>query len=69
MTELPEAAGKDAVVRVCTTCHGAGTFLGSRMSPLEWQNEVQDMVARGAQGSSEEIRAVIDYLVKNLGRQ
>ena len=26
-------------------------------------------VARGALGSSEEIRAVVDYLVKNLGQK
>jgi glucose dehydrogenase len=67
--DLPDAAGKDVVMRVCAQCHGAGTFVNTRMSAQEWQDEVQDMVARGAQATSEEIRTVTDYLVKNLGRK
>jgi len=36
------------------------------MSRDEWKLEVDDMVARGAEGSEQEIRTVIDYLAKNL---
>ncbi len=66
LTELPEAAGKDVVARVCTVCHGAETFLNSRMNSEEWGKVVADMVARGARGSDAEIRTVVDYLGKNL---
>jgi hypothetical protein len=52
---------------MCTTCHGVGTFAGNRMSASEWESEVANMVARGAQGSPAEVRTAVDYLVKNLG--
>jgi quinoprotein glucose dehydrogenase len=66
---LPDVAGNGLVVRICTKCHGLDTFVSYRMSAEEWQNEVQDMVARGAQGTGEEIRAVTDFLIKNLGKR
>jgi len=66
--DLPNMPGKDLVVRMCTKCHGLGTFVNYRMNADEWEIEVADMVARGAQGTSEEIRAVTSFLVKNLGK-
>jgi glucose dehydrogenase len=66
--ELPEAAGKDVVVRMCTACHGTGTFVNSRMGADEWEKVVDDMIARGARGSNGEARAVVEYLAKNLGK-
>jgi hypothetical protein len=36
------------------------------MSRQEWQAEVANMVARGATGSADEIRVVVDYLAKYL---
>lgn len=64
--ELPEAGGKVVVQRICGTCHGVGTFVQSRMTREEWQEEVADMVARGAAGTAEEIGIVVDYLAKNM---
>jgi quinoprotein glucose dehydrogenase len=64
--ELPEGGGKAMVQRMCVGCHGAGTFIQLRMSRQEWQAEVADMVARGATGSADEIRVVVDYLAKYL---
>ena len=67
--ELPNGAGKDVVVRICSACHGTGTFASNRMSGSEWQKVVDDMAARGARGSAEEFHQVVDYLGKNLGKQ
>jgi len=64
--DLPEAEGKAIVQRICGQCHGVGTFAQLRMSRQGWHAEVADMVARGAAGSAEEIKAVVDYLAKNL---
>ena len=64
--DLPEAEGKPLVTRMCTACHGAGTFAAVRMSREEWQAEVNDMVARGARGTETEIRQVTDYLARHL---
>ena len=64
--ELPEGDGKAVVQRMCVGCHGSGTFIQLRMSRQEWQAEVANMVARGATGSADEVRVVVDYLAKYL---
>ena len=64
---LPDAKGKQEVIRMCTSCHGAATFAASRMTRGEWKAEVDNMIARGARGSDAEVDAVIDYLAQNLG--
>src|SRR5262249_27531434 len=66
--ELPDAAGKATVEKVCSDCHGVSTFASNRMSREEWQGVVGDMVARGATATEAELRTVVDYLAKNLGK-
>src|SRR5262249_15216910 len=63
---LPDGEGKELTLRMCTTCHGPAAFATVRIGRVGWENEVAAMVERGAMGSEEEIRKVIDYLVKNL---
>ena len=38
------------------------------MNREEWDAVVGDMVQRGAVGTQAEMRSVVDYLAKNLGR-
>lgn len=64
---LPEGAGKGTVERMCTKCHGTAVFTRMRMGRTGWEDEVTAMVERGAAGSDQEIRTVIDYLFKNFG--
>jgi quinoprotein glucose dehydrogenase len=65
---MPEGEGKQAVTKMCTSCHGTAVFTGMRMSSAGWESEVAAMVEKGAQGTAEEIRAVVGYLAKNYGR-
>jgi glucose dehydrogenase len=65
---LPEGEGRSVVVQVCSECHGTGTFSGFRMNRREWQTIVSDMVQRGASGTDAEMRAIVDYLSKHLGK-
>jgi glucose dehydrogenase len=65
---LPGGPGKDVVTLVCTKCHGTAVFTRIRMGRTGWEDEVASMVERGASGTDQQIRAVIDYLVKNFGR-
>jgi glucose dehydrogenase/cytochrome c5 len=65
---LPDGSGKDATVQMCTKCHGTAVFTGMRMGRAAWDAEVAAMVERGATGSAEQIRAVVDYLAKNFGK-
>jgi quinoprotein glucose dehydrogenase len=62
---LPDAPAKAVVLRMCTKCHGTAIFTRMRMSRASWEDEVANMIERGATGTPEEIRAVTDYLAKN----
>jgi competence protein ComEA len=64
---LPTGAGKDAVAKVCLSCHGAGNFRQLRLNQDGWSDKVADMVDKGAQASDSESAAVISYLVQYFG--
>lgn len=66
--QLPAASGKDVVLRVCTACHGADQFAYARLTPDEWENEVEKMQAAGAEMTSEEAAVIAAYLGKNLAK-
>lgn len=66
--QLPAAPGKDVVLRVCTACHGADQFAAARLTPDEWQNEVEKMQAAGAEMTSDEAAVIAAYLGKNLAK-
>ena len=67
LKRLPDVPGKDTVVRVCTPCHGPGNFTKKRLSRDDWDDQVADMVERGAKGTPEELAAVVNYLTANFG--
>jgi quinoprotein glucose dehydrogenase len=64
---LPEDAGKEVVVKMCTKCHGTAVFSKLRMSREGWEDEVADMVEKGAAGTPDEIRAVTNYMARHFG--
>ena len=67
LKRLPDLPGKDTVVRVCTTCHGPGNFTKKRLDRDDWDDQVADMVERGAKATPEELAAVVNYLTANFG--
>jgi competence ComEA-like helix-hairpin-helix protein len=66
---LPAGKGKDVLVRMCTTCHGVDQVTANRYSRKLWANVVDDMVSRGAEGSDQDIEAVVSYLSRNFGQK
>jgi competence protein ComEA len=66
--ELPDAAGKEIVMKACANCHEIETVIGSRRTRLGWQQSVDDMISRGAEGSREEMDAVVAYLTTYFGK-
>jgi competence protein ComEA len=64
--QLPEAAGKDTVMRVCAQCHGVEIFAGKGNTRDGWTEVVGQMIARGAQGSDDDFAVIVDYLATNL---
>jgi competence protein ComEA len=61
-TALPDAPGKDQLIKVCGLCHEPQRAASIRLTREGWQATITDMVARGARGTDEEFQAVLDYL-------
>jgi competence protein ComEA len=67
-TKFPDGPGKDAVLKVCGQCHPADILLGVGKSREGWAATVDDMVAKGANGTDEELQEIVAYLSKNFGK-
>ncbi len=67
--ELPKGGAKALVEKTCGTgCHSVEVVTSQRMNEKDWNAMVQGMVARGAQASDAEVKVIVDYLAKTLGR-
>jgi len=66
---LPEGPGKATVEKMCGRCHSLDVAAAVSRSREEWQAVVDNMVQRGATGSPEEIRQVVDYLAAQFGKK
>jgi competence protein ComEA len=66
--DLPEGKGKDVVVEVCGACHGVDLLASRRATKQGWSYIVDDMVARGASATNEQVQTINDYLAKNFGQ-
>src|SRR5450432_2592013 len=64
----PPGPAKDKLVKLCSGCHEVDLVAARRHTKTEWQGVMEDMVARGADGSEEELALVVEYLNKNLGK-
>jgi len=65
--DLPAGKGKDTVEKVCTACHGLEAIVALQGGQDIWQSVVDDMKGRGADGSNEDFKAIVDYLSKYFG--
>jgi len=67
--ELPKGGAKVLVEKTCGTgCHSVEVVTSQRMNEKEWNAVVQSMVARGAQASDAEVKVIVDYLARTLGK-
>jgi|SRR5579871_2001770 len=66
---LPDGPGKDTFEKVCADCHGLDRAINQRLTRPEWQQLVDRMGAKGANGSAEEMAAIVNYLAKNFGKE
>ena len=66
---LPPGGAKELVEKTCGVgCHSVDVVTSQRMNQEQWNSMVRNMVARGAQASDAEVKAIVDYLAKTLGR-
>lgn len=66
--DLPDGAGKDLVVKVCTPCHDSARISSRKQTKEEWNGTVDKMAARGAKASDEEFETIVSYLTKYFGK-
>lgn len=63
--QWPDGPGKEVTLQLCGNCHEAVIIQAHRQSRDEWIATIQKMMAAGAQGTEEQLTAVLDYVSKN----
>jgi mono/diheme cytochrome c family protein len=59
---LPDGKGKTEFVHNCTACHGADMVTAVKKTPEDWRKSVDEMAARGTDGTKEDLDNVVLYL-------
>ncbi|MEP6914899.1 MAG: helix-hairpin-helix domain-containing protein [Acidobacteriota bacterium] len=58
----------EAFLRVCSSCHDAERILSNRRTRTQWEEVIEKMVERGAEGTDADFTAVEEYLLQHFGR-
>ena len=64
----PPGPGRDAMLKMCSGCHGLRTSLARRRTRPEWQAVVDTMASIGAPGTKDDIAATVGYLSLRYGQ-
>jgi competence protein ComEA len=62
-----EAADKADFETVCGACHTPGMVSDIRTEP-EWKDTVEQMVSQGAEGSADQMEAIMRFLLRTFTR-
>jgi len=54
--------------RVCSNCHDADRILSTRRTRTQWEEVIEKMIDRGAEGTSEDFTTAEEYLLRVSGR-
>lgn len=54
--------------KLCVRCHPVDKIVEGRRYPAQWDQVIEQMVARGATGTDAEFDTVYDFLVTHYGR-
>jgi competence protein ComEA len=65
-TVLPENAGRDTLIKVCSNCHSPDIVAMQRHDAQGWADLVQIMAGRGANATDDQFDQIIDYLAKSF---
>jgi competence protein ComEA len=67
--DLPDGPGRATTVRICGKCHSPERAASMHQSRSAWEDTIIKMMKLGAQGSDEELEAVLGYLSTHFGPQ
>ena len=62
---FPPGPGRDALIKVCSDCHGAESAVASFKTHDEWTKTLDEMANNGAQGTDDEWNRIAAYLDKH----
>ncbi len=65
---LPEAPGKQIVLKLCGNCHGIAILFEPKRTREAWRKSVEQMAALGVDGSEEEFETVVSFLTRHFGK-
>jgi competence protein ComEA len=54
--------------RVCSSCHDADRILSTRRTRTQWEEVIEKMIDRGAEGTSDDFTTAEEYLLRVSGR-
>jgi competence ComEA-like helix-hairpin-helix protein len=54
--------------RVCSSCHDAERILATRRTRTQWEEVIEKMIDRGAEGTSDDFTTAEEYLLRVSGR-
>ena len=54
--------------RVCSNCHDAERILSTRRTRTQWEEVIEKMIDRGAEGTSDDFMTAEEYLLRVSGR-
>ena len=66
---FPDGPGKAVLLEVCTQCHSADSIAEQHRTRDEWKDTIDAMKGYGAEATDEDLATILDYLVKNFGKQ
>lgn len=64
---VSDAAAKSLFENTCGGCHGADIVVGQTGTRDVWQDTVDSMRGRGATGSDDDFKTIVNYLTKYYG--
>jgi hypothetical protein len=64
---LPDGPGRETVERACSQCHSLEIVLRTRRSRGQWEARIDEMIAKGAKLSDDDIDVIAGYLAANFG--
>jgi len=63
----PESEGQALIARACSQCHSLQVATSVRLTHKQWEAKIDQMLARGAKLTDDEIEIAAGYLEHNFG--
>jgi hypothetical protein len=64
---LPDGPGRAQTLAACGQCHAIGVVMARRLTPRQWEVQIEKMIAKGAIVRDEDFDAIRDYLAATAG--